>query len=462
MPTLFRHVVSRRLKSQCLSRYSTLSVIMATLAAGISTPLVAHAQMSRPLADVLRDVLQHDPRIEAAQANIRAASTDVKIAEDGYWPRFESSVGTEDNFQEGGYNVTLSQMLYDWGQVEAEVDQRKAERNLERDTLDQTRMEVAQEAITAYIDLGANRAMIRRVRDYIVSLKDLEQLANDRTFSGYGDRVELDRAAVDLASAREWLARLQGDADTARQELEILSGRSFEGVALNAPSPLPIVADLARDPVTTDAAITNAPAYRSNVSQQNVARHALSLSEAERWPELRLEASSSRYESNDEMYNDTNIGLRIEAPIFQGLTPLRQPEADRSRLIAAQFDTAATGRELRRQIKRLSASQPAVEGRIKALDQQARSSAMLRDSYRDQFITGTRNIEDLLTIESEIFNARRQMIELNTQLLTDQYDLATQLGALPMVSPPSDDAGHAQGHDSHAAVSTTSRTGVTQ
>ncbi|MDL2193063.1 hypothetical protein QQF40_16940, partial [Cobetia sp. LC6] len=74
--------------------------------------------------------------------------------------------------------------------------------------------------------------------------------------------------------------------------------------------------------------------------------------------------------------------------------------------------------------------------RIKALDQQARSGERLRSSYRDQFITGSRNIEDLLTIESEIFAARRQMIELNTQLLTDQYDLATQLGALPLVSSP--------------------------
>ncbi|MFP3366471.1 hypothetical protein R0J93_22785, partial [Pseudoalteromonas sp. SIMBA_148] len=92
--------------------------------------------------------------------------------------------------------------------------------------------------------------------------------------------------------------------------------------------------------------------------------------------------------------------------------PLRQPEADRARLTAAQFETASTARELRRQIKRLSASQPAVEARIKALDQQARSGERLRSSYRDQFITGSRNIEDLLTIESEIFAARRQMIEL--------------------------------------------------
>lgn len=434
MPTLFRHVVSRRLVPQCLARYSTLSVIMATLAAGISAPLAAHAQTSRPLADVLRDVLQNDPRIEAAQANIRVASTDVDIAEDGYWPRLESSVGTEKNFTDSGYNITVSQMLYDWGKVKAEVNQRKAERDLEREKLDQTRMEVAQEAIIAYIDLGANRAMMRRVQEYISKLESLESLANDRTFSGYGDRVELDRAAVDLASAREWLARLQGAANTARQELEILSGHSFQDVTLAPPSPLPIVADMTRDADTTNAAITNSPAYRSNVSEQEAARHALTLSEAERWPELRLEATSSRYESNDDMYHDNNIGLRIEAPVFQGLTPLRQPEADRSRLAAAQYETASTGRELRRQIQRLSASQPAVEDRIAALDQQARSGERLRSSYRDQFITGSRNIEDLLTIESEIFSARRQMIELNTQLLTDQYDLATQLGALPIVA----------------------------
>ncbi|WP_164850328.1 TolC family protein [Cobetia sp. ICG0124] len=436
MPTLFRCPSAIGQATTLRIRMKRLSIAVCVVSAGLASSLPASAQTTRDLAEVLSDVLRHDPRIDAAQANVRAAGTDIEIAEDGYWPRLESSVGTEDNFTEGGYRITLSQMLYDWGQVEAEVEQRRAERDVERDTLDQTRMEIAQEAITAYIDLGANRAMMRRVRDYIEKLESLETLANDRTFSGYGDRVELDRAAVDLASAREWLARLQGDADTARQELEILSGRPFQGVTLSAPKPLPIVADLARDPATTDAAITNAPAYRSHVSQQNAARHALSLSQAERWPELRLEATSSRYESNDDMVSDSSIGLRIEAPVFQGLTPLRQPEADRARLTAAQFETASTARELRRQIQRLSASQPAVEARIKALDQQARSGERLRSSYRDQFITGSRNIEDLLTIESEIFAARRQMIELNTQLLTDQYDLATQLGALPLVSSP--------------------------
>ncbi|MDL2193071.1 TolC family protein, partial [Cobetia sp. LC6] len=138
-------------------------IAICVISAGLSAPLPATAQTNRDLTSVLSDVLAHDPRIEAAQANVRAAGTEIEIAEDGYWPRLESSVGTEDNFTEGGYRLTLSQMLYDWGQVEAEVEQRKAEQNVERDTLDQTRMEVAQEAITAYIDLGANRAMMRRV-----------------------------------------------------------------------------------------------------------------------------------------------------------------------------------------------------------------------------------------------------------------------------------------------------------
>ncbi|TVU69981.1 MULTISPECIES: TolC family protein [Cobetia] len=436
MPTLFSHRPSARSGPPRYPRLSalTLSISVTVMVAGFTTPLSANEQASRSLAQVLENVIEQDPRLASARANIRAANTEIDIAEDGYLPRLEANAGTEDNFSGSGYQITLSQMLYDWGQVEAEVNQREAERDLEHERLDQTRMEVAQEAIAAYINLGASRAMIRRVRDYITSLEDLERLANDRTFSGYGDRVELDRAAVDLASAREWLARIRGDADTAKQELEILSGRSFDDVPLKAPDALPIVADLERDPTITDTAITNAPAYRSNASQQTAARHALSLSEAERWPELRLEASTARREVDDEIVTDNSIGLRIEAPIFQGLTPLRQPDAARARLLAAEFETAATGRELRRQIKRLSASQPAVEARIKALDQQARSGGQLRSSYRDQFITGTRNIEDLLTIEKEIFTARRQMIELNTQLLIDQYDLASQLGALPLVN----------------------------
>ena len=76
MPTLFSHRPSARSGPPRYPRLSalTLSISVTVMVAGFTTPLSANEQASRSLAQVLENVIEQDPRLASARANIRAAN----------------------------------------------------------------------------------------------------------------------------------------------------------------------------------------------------------------------------------------------------------------------------------------------------------------------------------------------------------------------------------------------------
>ncbi len=54
----------------------------------------------------------------------------------------------------------------------------------------------------------------------------------------------------------------------------------------------------------------------------------------------------------------------------------------------------------------------------------------MQSLYRAQFIVGMRDITDLLTIETELFEAERQLINTRSERQRTQYRTAAQVGLL--------------------------------
>ncbi|WP_413692206.1 TolC family protein [Psychromonas sp. KJ10-2] len=75
------------------------------------------------LAQVVNIGLANNPKVKVEEAKIQSAITQIKVEEGGYWPSLDLSVGPEHGlYGELGYDVTLSQTLYDWGKVASNID----------------------------------------------------------------------------------------------------------------------------------------------------------------------------------------------------------------------------------------------------------------------------------------------------------------------------------------------------
>lgn len=83
--------------------------------------------------------------------------------------------------------------------------------------------------------------------------------------------------------------------------------------------------------------------------------------------------------------------------------------------------------------------------RLEGLEEQIDRAGEVLTTYEDQFSVGLRDIADLLSIESERFEAARQRIDVEIQQLRLQYRAASQLGTLAAVVPRLEEQDIAQG-----------------
>lgn len=416
-----RHVMSPTLRIRQPGR----GVVAGVLFGGCLLSSTVHA-LSLPEA-VRLGVASH-PAIQAAESEVASASTQVDIAQDGYWPRVEMSAGPENSLTgELGYDITATQVLYDWGKVGAQVDNAAAQYRQQMASLKVKTDEVALDIIEIYLDVLASRQRVAEVEAYIERLEALSDLTVDRSTGGYADRSETERARLELSRAREQLSIEQGSLYDARRQFRVLVNQPASDLQRPVPE---IVAERFSDDQRIISAVRDAPLLRQSRAELEVARAELDESRARLKPQLNLEGSVLRREIGGRMEEDTVLALRVRMEPFQGLSNLRRSDAARQQVEASEWSQRATQRDLRRQITSLVEQNDMLAWRLKALDEQVDNAADVIDTYREQFDVGFREVADLLSVERDRFEARRQQVDLGLEQLRIQYRIAAQLGQL--------------------------------
>lgn len=391
----------------------------------ISVVTAAAPAAAETLSAAVAKGLARHPEIRAAEAEAEMAATEVGIARNGYLPTLGASAGPAGG--DLGYDVTLSQTLYDFGAVGGQMQQKRALLAQAQAELEVVRDDVALEIVEVYLDIASRRAQLSLVEAHVERLAELTGMARTRVEARYSDEAETGRVALALATAEGTRARLQGELAEATDHYALLVGDPAEGVRL--PSP-PGFLETVSERRALEAAIAAAPVYRRAALAVRAAEGAAREARALRFPRLALEASLQRREIGGRMVEDSVIGLRFRLGGQQGLSALQRPRLEAQRRAAAAMAARAAAMELTRTVESLEAQDGALGGRIVALSDQAEHSRGVRDVYREQFLVGRRDIQDLVVMETEHFEAERQIVELTIERLRLQYRAAAQLGRL--------------------------------
>ena len=406
----------------------TILVLLPVSVSFAGTP--AHSKVDRcSLSDAISDAIDADPRVEAASAEHAASQAEITIARGGYLPSASLQAGVGDIDGETEYQINVRQMVYDWGRVASQVDSSRAENSLTSEKLRLAESNAAFDTADVFLSYVQTREAIAVYDDYIVVLDNLLKMAEKRTQGQFSSRVEVARAQVERSRALESRARYKGMMLSARQAFLEYTGNDPASLSLSAPPRLPVLDKFANTEIA-DKSIASAPRVMADKEEVSKARAELALRNAEIWPQLNLEADWVRRQFNEEVDTDVVVALRLRSETDFGFRSFRRPHAARSRLIAREHQVRATRRDLRRSLQQLSALQPALEARIVALEEQAVGSLQIMATYREQFIAGLRDFDDLLSVNRDHFDARRQKIELYTEMLRQQYQVASDFGVL--------------------------------
>lgn len=399
-------------------------VLLAGMLAGAA--LAACPVQADPALDraVLGGLARH-PEVRAAEAEVAMATTEVEMARNGWLPTLSASAGP--NAAGLDYDVTLSQTVYDWGVAGSQVDQKRALLEARRANLDVVRDDVALEIVEAWLDVASRRAQLSLVEAHLERLGARSEMARARVEGRYSDQAETGRVALAAATAEGVRARLGGELADAVDHYRLLVGEAPDGVRLPEP---PEFLDAVREEGALEAAIAAAPLYRRAALAIRAAEAGVRQARAERYPRLALEGSVQRREIGGRLVDDSSVAVRFRMASQQGLSALQRPRlAEQQRQLAA-MEAEVVARDLQRMVESLAAQDGALAGRIEALSGQAAHSDSVRGVYREQFLVGRRDIQDLVIMDTEHFEAERQIVELTVERLRLQYRAAAQLGLL--------------------------------
>ena len=161
--------------------------------------LISAAGHGQTLDEAVRIGLSIHPQVRAAVAEAERGKTDVDISKGGYYPQVSLSGGpNEFDFGEVVYDVTASQMLFDWGRMKSKVDSAKATHRQLDETALVSREDAALDIVETYLDVLAAQARIDTVREHIQRLGDIREMTQARGGDGYSDRSELDLSLIHI------------------------------------------------------------------------------------------------------------------------------------------------------------------------------------------------------------------------------------------------------------------------
>ena len=306
--------------------------------------VVAPAARADTLQSALVQAYRNNPSLNAQRASVRATDENVPQALSGYRPRIsitasggEQSLSTTTKSSTGpntpaiystlsGYNspfstgITASQTLFNGFQTANKTRQAEAQVLAARATLRNTEQTVLLNAVTAYMNLLRDSAILDLQRRNVEVLREQLRQTTDRFNVGEVTRTDVAQAESSLAAGRSQVLTAQANytasAATYRQVIGSNPGKLAPGTPVDRFSPHAL-------PAAVALAIGTNPSVRSAQYNVDVALDAVKVAEGALYPTLSVQGNftktwlSTSSLSVMQAYNASVLGT-LSVPIYQG------------------------------------------------------------------------------------------------------------------------------------------------
>jgi outer membrane protein, adhesin transport system len=384
----------------------------------------AQAQMSLYEAALL--ATRSDPGVEALRQQVAMRSVDIEAARDAYFPSISLSGESSTTDGDGpGVVLSVTQLLFDWGQTRAEIAQASQVRVMAVSDLKMAVEELTFEIAGFFLDVEVLDRKINYTREYMTFSRRLADQAQDRASGGFGDSSEVARARLEIARADEQMAQLLANRQIALAQIGYLVGQPVPRVS--APPPI----GFARTYGSAEkirAAIRIAPEYVSARASVAEAEAGIDTAKARRFPSISLRAQG-RTDLNGGN-TQTAVGITAGVDLNSRGFGQRQIQSAMLGLEGAKASLRGVDREL------FNTTGTALE-RLQLLRQSERSKAAqlaeaekVLSSYEEQFVAGQREILDLLTTGRDLYDAQIDEIDTYDERKRTEYESAKDLGVL--------------------------------
>jgi outer membrane protein len=422
-----------------LNSRNCLGWLLLAVVAAVGSPLAARAET---LNEAFASAYKVNPRLDAARATLRATDEEVPRAISGYRPTVTGSADTSfqntttqpstianNSSNPRGYSVQLVQPLFRGFRVVNTVAEAEATVRAGRETLRSVEQSVLLEAVTAYMDVVRDQAIVRlRENNVTVLTRDL-QATQDRFKVGEVTRTDVAQAQARRAVAVSALDLAKSSLQTSRATYERVIGHPPSNLV--EPRPSRLIPKTLAD--CSEISARENPAMVAALYHEQGARHAIDRIRGELLPSAQLEAGyQRRFDENVRIGSQETMTVtgRLTVPFYSGgevearirqakhthVGRLQEIQQARTEVLA---QVVAAWSQLNAARAQLESDQAGVEANRIAL-------AGVREEQR----VGQRTLLDVLNAEQELLNSEVNLVTTKRNLVVASYNVLSTIGRL--------------------------------
>ncbi len=302
-------------------------------------------------------------------------------------------------------NVTLNQLLYDFGKTKSQVDTAQFNLQAANSDAETTVQTVVVNVQQAYFNLQQAQRLVTVNEEALTQFQKQLDLAKGRFKAGVAPKIDVTTAEVDLSNAQLNLITAKNNALVARVTLNNAMG-------IQTASPYRVL-----DPslgeayqVTLDEAVARAMQFRpemiSQQAQERAAEAAIKAAQGNFFPTVTSSANYSYAATDFPLVYNWNVAGTVNIPIFSGFLTKQQVAQARANLLA----TKANGDVLRQNILlevnqallNLEAARERLRVTAVTVEQAKERMALVEGRYR----AGLSNAVEVTVAEVALVNAQ--------------------------------------------------------
>lgn len=406
--------------------------------------VTVNAANSVGLSDVYQMAVQHDAQLAQQRALYEASKEGVTAIKGTLLPQIQADgsyfINSNDNAA-GDVNtrdisVTLNQPLYNqaiWSRFEQAkylVDQAKS-------NLDSAEQDLILRVADSYFKV----LLAQEDLELSKTKEKADKLQWDRAQAsaevGLGSRSDVLQAKSSFDLTKSSRINAENNLDVAFEELMKLTGRSLTNLeTLRSTAKLPSENfDMQQ---WVQRAEDNNLAVKQVESQLNTAIEEVEAQKAGHWFTANLQArisdtdysgySGNAYDGSDN--TQTRIGVSVSVPLYSGGSTSAQVSEARFKQNSAQQAFRNSREQARLNARIQVRSVERGESLITALREAVKSNTSFLEAAEEGYKVGLKNLLEVLTARTNLFNARRNLIEAMHSQVLNRLNLEATVGDL--------------------------------
>jgi len=417
----------------------------------LCTPLSLSPSHADTLEGSLILAYQNNPTLNSQRASVRATDEGVPQALSGYRPRvtFNGTVGSQYNdtltrsstvapiyshltgtMTPSNVGVTATQTLYNGFQTSNRTRQAESQVQAARETLRVAEQSVLLSAVTAYMNLLRDGAILDLQRRNVEVLQEQLRQTRDRFNVGEVTRTDVAQAESRLAAGRSQVlsaeATYKASVATYRQVIGVQPGKLAAGSPVDRFSPRDLTSSIGVATATHPAVTTAEYNVDAALLQVKVAEGAL-------YPTLSLQGNVQQsYETNLlqlKTFNASVLG-QLTVPIYQGGAEYSLIRQTKETLGQRRLDLDTARDQVRQNVVQSWGQLDAAKANIEATQSQVQASEIALNGVREEARVGQRTTLDVLNAQQELVNARVSLVSAQRDRVVASYTLLSAVGRL--------------------------------